>query len=277
MTADNPPGVPNLATVPGVAPAPDAGPPAVSLRVLRLRAGLKIGGLLRLGGVRPLGGGLFAGGGVAMLTGRRRHRLQAVLLTTALLAAAGVGWAATREAPEVEQAQAAGAGPAAGVPASTTCAVRYQLQRDSGSRYEALLTVATTEEVGRSPWRVQFTYPGSQRLTKAPKAVTQKGRKVVAKGSGKLRSFALHGAYRGYNPLPFLFTLDGRRCRAEILGTVGGDADSISQAAGPGKKRPNRGTGESKRNRPPRKTVKPSLAPAPTPAARKGSGFSLAL
>jgi serine/threonine-protein kinase len=251
----------------------DAAGRRFSLGVLRLRAGLRIGGLLRLGGVRPLGGGVFAGGGRArdLVAGRRRHRLQAALLTLAMLAAGVVGWAVSRESPEAEQAQAAGAGPAAGVPVSTTCAVRYQLRRDSGSRYEALLTVATTAEVGRSPWRVQFSYPGSQRLTSVPKAVTQKGRKVVAKGSGKLRSFTLHGAYRGYNPLPFMFTLDGRRCRAEILGTVHGEAVS-------GKTGPNRGAGESKRNRPlPKTSGLPPTPPPPTPAAFKGSGISLVL
>ncbi|NMO54918.1 protein kinase [Actinoplanes sp. TBRC 11911] len=181
----------------------------LSLERLRLRAGLRFGAALRLGGVRPLGGGVF----VPARTG-----LPAGLIVVALLAAAGLSWAVGRESPEVHQAQAAGAAPVAVAP--TACKVRYQLRRDSGRSYEALLTVATAAEAPDATWRVQFSYPGSQRLTGTPKAVTQKGRKVVARGSGKLQSFTLRGAYRGYNSLPLAFTLDGHRCRAEVLGGV---------------------------------------------------------
>ncbi|GIE96203.1 serine/threonine-protein kinase [Paractinoplanes rishiriensis] len=263
--------------VPGFALGRLVGP----IGLLRLRAGLKLGGMLRLGSaIRPLGGGLFAGGGLTrqLLSGgllRGRHRMQAAVVTTALVLGAGAGWAATRKAPEAEQAQAAGAGVAAGATAgSATCAVRYQLRQDSGTEYEALLTVATTDEIGRLPWRVQFSYPGSQRLTGMPKAVSQKGRKVVAKGNGKLRTFTLRGAYREYNPLPIAFTLDGRRCRAEVVGSAA--VESVSSPKKP------------KRNRPPRKgstpqkkadrTVPsvPQLPSLPPPASRKGSGFSLA-
>ena len=221
----------------------------------RLRSGLKLGAALRLGGVRPLGGNLFAGGGrLARLAGGKRFGvparsgspgglpvrsglpgeppapagsrgllparagLSAVLVAAALLGAAGLSWAIGRESPEIHQVQAAGAGPVAAVP--SVCKVRYQLRHDSGRSYEAVLTVATAAEVADTPWRLQFSYPGSQRLTGTPKAVTQKGRKVVASGSGKRQSFTLRGAYRGYNPLPLAFTLDGHRCRAEVLGGV---------------------------------------------------------
>jgi eukaryotic-like serine/threonine-protein kinase len=251
-------------------------------RVLRLRAGLKAGALLRRGGdLRPLGGGLFATGGAARPTVRgTRHRLPVALVTTALLTAGGVGWATTRDTAEGEQAQAAGAAPAAGLPArASSCAVRYQLRRDSGRKYEALLTVVTTEELGRSPWRVQFSYPGSQRLTGAPKAVVQKGRKVVARGSGKLRSFTLRGAYQNFNPLPLAFSLDGRRCHAEVLSTVA----AAEPAAGDGQARrggpPRRSSERQKRagGAEPAPELPPPALPRPPPTSRKGSGFSLAL
>jgi hypothetical protein len=268
-------------------PARDASPSSSSAaasslraagRLLRLRAGLKVGGRLRLGrAIRPLGGGLFASGGLGGRGSRAgRYRLQAALIATALLTAGGVGWAATRDTPEGEQAQAAAPAPAAVVPAaSATCAVRYQLRSDSGREFEALLTVATTDEVGRSRWRVQFSYPGSQRLSGAPKAVTQKGRRVVAKGTGKLRSFTLRGAYDDYNPLPIAFSLDGRRCRAEVVGNIVA-ADRATD-------------GRDRQNRPPRKSNTPQrrveraqpstpvLPPPLTPTSRRGSGFSLAL
>ena len=81
----------------------------------------------------------------------------------------------------------------ASVPRGTVCAVRYQLKRDSGTDYEALLTVATTDDVAGHLWRVKFAYPGSQRLTRLEKAVAQKGHRVVVKGRGKLRAFTLRG------------------------------------------------------------------------------------
>jgi serine/threonine-protein kinase len=243
--------------------------------------------VLRLGrSIRPLGGGLFTGGGLSrrLVPGRSpfrgpfrgRRRMQLALVSMSLLVTAGVGWAASRDTPEVVQAQAAGAGPAAGVVTGTApCAVRYQLRHDSGSHYVAVLTVVTTDEVGQSTWRVQFSYPGTQRLTGAPRAVTQKGRKVVAKGNGTLRKFLLRGAYRDYNPLPLTFSLDGRRCRAEVLATIA-QAEALSEAT----------PGGGKRNRParPQKRADRADPPAPQPATpslpplpHKGPGLSLAL
>ncbi|WP_213011277.1 serine/threonine-protein kinase [Paractinoplanes toevensis] len=273
--------------VPAVAFAGGARRLPASMSLLRLRAGLKLGGWLHLGGARPLGGGLFAG---ASVTRRRallasRHRVQAALITATLLGAAGVGWAASRESPTAEQAQAAGAGPASAAgPTNAPCVVRYQLKRDSGREYEALLTVSTTADLGRDPWRVAFVYPGSQRLTGYPKAVAQKGRKVFAKGRGQQRTFWLRGDYRGYNPLPLAFTLDGRRCRAEVMG---GTTREVSEAAGTEKTQ--RAVGGTKRNRPPRNSgaprkrvqrpqpASPASPPTLPPVARKGTGFSLAL
>jgi len=246
---------------------------------LRVRAGLRVAGWLRLGRVRSLGGGLFTGGGPVREALLGRHRVQAALVTAGLLAVAGIGWATSRETREVEQAQAAGAGPGAAEPQEALCAVRYQLRHDSGRDYEAVLTVATSDEVGRAAWRVVFAYPGSQRLTDAPKAVTQTGRKVIVKGHGTRRAFTLHGAYRGDNPLPLAFTLDGRKCQAEVLGSTVPEsgAESISEAAG--EKR----TPDPKHDRPsrPQKRLHRSKpAPAPSslsPKPRKGTGSSLTL
>jgi serine/threonine-protein kinase len=163
-----------------------------------------------------------------------------VIVTVTVLVVAGLTWSTSRGARTVEQAQAAGAAPAAVVPQGTVCAVRYQLRHDSGSDYEAQLTVATTDAVAHGRWRVQFAYPGSQHLTGQEKAVVQQGHKVIVKGRGKLRVFTLRGDYRGVNALPFSFSLDGHRCRAEVLGsaTTSGSADNqdgVSEAAGPEK------------------------------------------
>jgi len=154
-----------------------------------------------------------------------------------VLTIGGLTWSSSRGTPAAEQAQAAGAAPAS-VPQGTVCAVRYQLKRDSGSDYEALLTVAATDAVAGRLWRVQFAYPGSQQLTSPEKAVAQKGHRVVVKGRGKLRAFTLRGDYRGVNALPFSFRLNGHRCRAEVLGSMTGpppdDQQGVSEAAGNG-------------------------------------------
>jgi hypothetical protein len=211
--------------------------PRPRTRTLRLRAGLKIGTALGLGGVRPLGGGVFAGRRPSLPVVSLRHRVQAVIGTLALVIIGGLAWSSSRGTPAVEQAQAAGAAPAS-VSEGTVCAVRYQLKRDSGSDYEALLTVAATDAVAGHLWRVQFAYPGSQKLTSPEKAVVQKGHKVVVKGRGKLRAFTLRGGYRGVNALPISFSLNGHRCRAEVLGSMTGpasdDQQGVSEAAGNG-------------------------------------------
>jgi protein kinase-like protein len=271
--------------------------PRLSAGVLRLRAGLRIGATLRIGGVHPLGGGLFAGGRLTrdVLTGGSvlggGHRMRAGLLTVGLLTVAGLSWTITRHAADAEQTQAAGAGPAAAVPRGTSCAVRYQLKRDSGSDFEARLTVVTTADHAGPAWRVRFTYPGSQRLTGNPKAITQDGRKVVGRGRGKLQTFTLRGDYRGTNPLPLSFTLDGRKCRAEVLGSVTADqveaAGPVSEAAPQPARSSVKDSPEIKNagevNGPPARKAKPPPAKAPRPAqssplptARKGTGFSLA-
>ena len=257
------------------------------VRAVRLRAGLRIGRALQLGDVHPLGGGLFAGGGVTrdLLTGRTllrgRHRLQAALVTVALLSTATIGWVATRETPNVEQAQAAGTDPPGGSPVdSTACSVRYQVKHDTGSDYEAVLTVTTTEEAGRVTWRVVFAYPGSQRVTSAPATVTQKGRRVTAKGRGTLRAFTLRGAYRGYNPLPLAFTLNGRKCRAEVVGATIDIRDTTPDGDSPAPSRKHH-----KRRHPPNKSGTPQKrvdrdhpsAAHPPPDTQKASGFTLAL
>jgi len=124
---------------------------------------------------------------------------------------------------------------------------------------------------------VVFVYPGTQRITGAPKAVTQKGRKVMAKGRGKVRTFWLRGDYRGDNPLPLAFTLDGNRCRAEVLGGTTeavSEATDTDKAVGNGKRKPPRksATPRKRVDRPqPATPLPPALSLAPP------MGFSLAL
>ncbi|GAB1689207.1 protein kinase domain-containing protein [Krasilnikovia sp. M28-CT-15] len=262
----------------GTGAAEPSGPPArgdrpvrAAVRVLRLRAGLRIGAALRLGTARPLGGGLFAGGRLRRRhvaagkrlpgdgrggggAGRRwaalaaRHGLQAVALTLTLLVAVGVAWSATREPTDVDDNQAAAAGP--GTSAVTLrrpdCKVRYQVRQDTGTGFEAFVSVFNTSERVMRGWRMSFLYPGSQRVVDPPRTVTQRGRKVVLRAAAGTTleprrgvSVTLHGAYRKTNPLPLAFTLDGSPCRAEVLGvaTTTDDTDDapVTEAAGDGR------------------------------------------
>ncbi|WP_199515217.1 serine/threonine-protein kinase [Nucisporomicrobium flavum] len=223
----------------GFRPSPHPGPHASSRRRLCLRTGLRLARALRVGGPVPLGGGLFRGGVLArdLLTGGRlgqavlaaRHRVQAAVATLVLVAAVGLVWSSTREPEEVATAQAAaaGTGPGSVVPHGTGCKVRYQVQRDTGTDFGAQLTVVNTGEHVLAAWRLEFTLTGGQRLTEAPKRLSQRGRKVVLrpKSGAKLRpgrsmTVTLTGSYRATNPLPLSFALNGHPCQTEVLGAV---------------------------------------------------------
>ncbi|WP_433793239.1 serine/threonine-protein kinase [Actinoplanes sp. CA-252034] len=217
------------------------GRPASAVTTVRLRAGLRLGSALRLGPVRALGGGLFVGRRrrrdllpANRLQGRR-HRMPAivVLATATLIAATAVNWSARRDSadPGRTHTTATGAGaPAAAGPDRIRCKVRYQVRRDSGSYFEARLSVITSET---SDWRVEFAYPGTQRLAGSPKAVSQHGRRVMIDGQGRSRAVTLQGGYRTHNPLPLSFVLNGRPCRAEVFGgTTGSPAGGALDAAG---------------------------------------------
>jgi len=277
---------------------------------LRVRAGLRVGRALRIGGPQPLGGGLFRAGGLlrvraggllrvraggllrelvpggrlsqAVLAGR--HRLQAGVATIILAATVGLVWSSTREPVDVgtAQAAAAGAGPGAVVPHGTGCRVRYRVQRDSGSDFGAQLTVINTGEHVLSGWSLEFAFAGGQRLTDAPKRLTQKGRKLMlrAKDGTKLRpgraaSVSLSGSYRVSNPLPVAFLLNGRTCEVVVLGAVGATAPAADIVGGTPppdvrKKQPSRRKGASA----PAPSPSRSSAPAKT---GKPPGFSVTI
>jgi serine/threonine-protein kinase len=133
-----------------------------------------------------------------------------------------------------------------------------------------------------SGWSLEFTFAGGQRLTDAPKRLTQRGRKLVlrAKNGAKLRpgrsaSVTLSGSYRVSNPLPVAFTLNGKACQTEVLGAVGAAAPAADVSGGT--------PASDVRKKPPsvrKKEKAPTPAPAKTsrPPAKppeKKSGFSV--
>ncbi|MFI7540100.1 serine/threonine-protein kinase [Actinoplanes sp. NPDC049599] len=277
--------------VPRRRPSPHPRPRPVRAPGLRVRTGLRVARALRLGGAQPLGDGLFRAGGLLrdLLPGGRlgaavlagRHRYQAGVATVVLIASIGLAWSSTREPADVgtAQAAAAGAGPGAVVPHGAGCKVRYRVQRDSGSDFGAQVTVINTGAHALSAWSLEFAFTGGQRLTDAPKRLTQRGRKLVLRAKddtelrpGRSASVTLSGSYRISNPLPVAFALNGHACRAEVIGAVGAAA---TEAAVPG------GTpaADVRKKPAPRKTTPPpSPAPAPAdsgPPTDKKPGFSV--
>lgn len=275
--------------------------PPKPAKSLRLRAGLRLLGALHVGVAKPLGGGLFRGGQVRHDLFSGRLRLQAGAATVALLAVVGISWTAAGEPAEVgpAQASAAAAGAAAGVVHAADCTVRYRVEKDTGTDFQARLTVVNTGERAIGGWRMEFAYPGTQRLKNPAQAVAQTGRRVIFHGRrnlgpGRSVSVLLRGAYRGTNPLPLAFTLDGRTCEAEVVGarTIEAEAAPAAQPTPEPtrvSKRMPRATADKPVTKPKRKPAstrtkpaKPKIEkmpvrPSPPPSPTRVGGFSVAI
>jgi serine/threonine-protein kinase len=155
------------------------------------------------------------------------------------------------------------------------------VQRDSGSDFGAQVTVVNTGEHVLSGWSLEFVFAGGQRLTDAPKRLTQKGRKLVlhAKNGAKLRpgrsaSVTLGGSYRVSNPLPVAFILNGRACRAEVLGAVGAAAPAADISGGTPAADVRRKPSPRRKDKPPTPAPAKSSAP-PAAKAPEKPGFSV--
>jgi serine/threonine-protein kinase len=170
--------------------------------------------------------------------------VQAAVATLAVLAVLGLAWVTAEEPVPVGPAQAAAAGgaPAVGVRHTAVCKARYQVRRDSGSAFDAALTLTNIGEQALTGWQLKFAFPGSQRLSGTAATITQRGRLVVVHPSkaatlhpGRSIDVALRGSYRTTNPLPLAFLLNGRACKVEVLGgttTVTAEDDAGGEAAG---------------------------------------------
>ena len=79
-------------------------------------------------------------------------------------------------------------------------------------------------------------YQDNKGQTDPAREVTQTGRRIALDGRRELAprgsvTVTLHGSYRGSNPLPLTFKLDGRRCQAEVLGATTGPGEPARSAA----------------------------------------------
>ncbi|MFE9676757.1 cellulase family glycosylhydrolase [Streptomyces sp. NPDC006259] len=100
------------------------------------------------------------------------------------------------------------------------CAVTYRLS-DWGSWFNADVTIRNTGTTTVKGWRLDFAFPGEQRLNQAWNArAAQQGRQVRATDeswtetipAGGTVSFGFNGSSTGTNAVPASFTLNGAVC-----------------------------------------------------------------
>jgi glucose/arabinose dehydrogenase len=101
------------------------------------------------------------------------------------------------------------------------CAVDYQVEQQWGTGFIAKVTVTNTGTQAASGWTVDWTFPGDQTVTSWWNAVgSQQGATVTVRNAewnatldpGGTVEFNFLGAYRGANPAPTTFTVNGTRC-----------------------------------------------------------------
>src|SRR5205085_2380081 len=129
-----------------------------------------------------------------------------------------------------------------------SCRVRFAVRRDSGTTFDAAVTVTNTGADRLTDWRLQFAFPGGQRIVadhaggagtlvgQIDRAVTVRpaGRRPL--DSGDSAELAIRGRYTDANPLPRAFTVDGRACAATVstMRRPAGDAATTAATTGPG-------------------------------------------
>ncbi len=172
-------------------------------------------------------------------TARRRTYLLAAAIMTISLALLGVAWGALGRGDD-SGATYAGASP---------CLAAFAVDRDWGSGFSGHVTVTNASDVALRGWRLEFAFPGGQRLRPASAtaagdtnavamtnsvahvtvtptegkpyaaAITQTGKTVVAQTVGA-QSLAvsqsvvvpISAAYTGTNRIPTAVTLNGTDC-----------------------------------------------------------------
>ena len=176
----------------------------------------------------------------AVRTGRS---IRAAATTLGLFLAAGLGWGISEHTGQAPTAPAAasdepvGAAPAADQGGDDGgCRVRYHVRRDSGTGFDASVTVTNNGADPLTGWQLGFSLRGDQQvLTASPASADQAGRAIVVRAAdvlapGESANLLLSGRYKKSNPLPTGFTVDGRHC-ASTVSTVGVDTDAGTVSA----------------------------------------------
>ncbi|MFG1889719.1 serine/threonine-protein kinase [Micromonospora sp. NPDC049051] len=174
----------------------------------------------------------------------RRRRIEAGVAAAGLVAVTAALWGVTSHSPASggidQQTQARMGAP---VPTAPPCRVAYTLRKDSGKDFAAELTLTNAGTRELRDWRLSFTFPGQQTVTKAtPVPVRQQGRTVLvaagperaALAPGASEKLTLTGRHTGVNPLPLEFRLGEETCGAQVSG-VAGAAPSKAPSKAPAK------------------------------------------
>lgn len=171
---------------------------------------------------------------------RRRRAAQAVSVGIGLILVAGLAWAGGNRIALGSGDSHRIAAPADGMMAAkqpAPCRVRYALTKDTGSGFEATVTVTNAGHAAVTDWRLNFDFPGRQRVTGSESARwEQHDRSVSLRPAARTPlapndsvTLRIAGAYQGRNLLPVDFDLGGRACAVEVSGVTG--APSFSGGA----------------------------------------------
>ncbi|KAB1139062.1 protein kinase domain-containing protein [Micromonospora sp. DT46] len=172
----------------------------------------------------------------------RRRRIEAGVAAAGLVAVTAALWGVTSHSPAsggIDQPTEARMGAETPPP----CRVTYALRTDSGKDFAAELTLTNTGMRELRDWRLSFTFPSQQTVTKAtPVPVRQQGRTVLVEAAperaalapGASEKLTLTGRHGGANPLPLEFRLGDEACGAQVSG-VAGAAPSVAPTKAPAK------------------------------------------
>ncbi|MEU6074499.1 serine/threonine-protein kinase [Micromonospora sp. NPDC047074] len=175
----------------------------------------------------------------------RRRRIEAGVAAAGLVVVTAALWGVTSRSPAsggIDQPTQARMG--AGEP--TPCRVVYTLRKDSGRDFAAELTLTNTGRRELRDWRMSFSFPGQQTVTRAvPVPVRQQGRTVLvepgpehaALAPGASEKLTLTGRHPGANPLPVEFRVGDETCGVQVSG-VAGSAPSVAPTKAPATKAP---------------------------------------
>lgn len=170
----------------------------------------------------------------------RRRRIEAGVAAAGLVAVTAALWGVTSHSPAsggIDQPTEARMGAETPPP----CRVTYALRTDSGKDFAAELTLTNVGKRELRDWRLSFTFPSQQTVTRAtPVAVRQQGRTVLvepaperaALAPGASEKLTLTGRHGGANPLPLEFRLGDEACGVQVSG-VAGAAPSVAPTKAP--------------------------------------------
>lgn len=152
---------------------------------------------------------------------RYRHTVLTAGLAGLGAVAVAVAWASSSP---TAQPSAAAAGPSPTAPTVSPCTVVYRLHTDDGTRFTAQLIIANTTSSVMSPGQLTVHMPGDQQIDAADGWQQREHTATAAVGplaGGGTAQLPLAGTYRGANPLPTSFSLDGSSCSLTLLGPSG--------------------------------------------------------